>query len=188
MRRMVSVFLLSAIVLFGMVCGGQSQDSLIGREAPGFVLRDLDGKTVSLREFKGKVILLGFWATWCKPCRRELAELEKIHQTYKAEGLAIVGVTLDQSAGKARDYLDGIKVTFPNLLATRSMASNYGIMVIPTAFIIDRAGIVTRVLLGFPTEPGEIKERIDNLERELSILLRKAPPSSDPGGPISQPL
>jgi peroxiredoxin len=117
--------------------------------ADAFTVRDVDGKPVSLSDFKGKVVLLNFWATWCPPCAREMPSMEKLYQAYSAKGFAIVGVSVDVGASRnVKEFAQKLKVTFPILHDRDSIVSrHYSVPGVPTSYLIDRRGrIVYRVL------------------------------------------
>jgi peroxiredoxin len=117
--------------------------------APGFTLPDLNGKTVSLADFKGKVVVLDFWATWCPPCRMEIPDFVKLQTEYGSKGVQIVGIALDEP-GKARAFAQQNGMNYPVLLGTDEIAMRYGgIEGIPTTFIIDRNGKLANRLEGY---------------------------------------
>lgn len=119
-------------------------------QAPDFTLQDLQGKAVSLRAFRGKVVLLNFWATWCVPCQWEMAELEKLYQAYKEKGFVVLAVALDaDGAQTVKPFVRERKLTYPILLDTRlEAARRYQIFGPPTTFLIDRQGRVIGEVLG----------------------------------------
>ncbi len=83
-----------------------NSDKIINSKAPDFTLKDLNGKTVSLSAFKGKVVLLNFFATWCPPCRAEMPALNKLYHTLKPRGLEVVAVSTDRSINDIKDFLE----------------------------------------------------------------------------------
>ena len=85
-----------------------------GDTPPPIGLPDLDGKEVDLHQLEGKVVLVDFWASWCGPCREEMPVLEALHKKYADEGLVIIGVNIDSSAKKMKNFLKGASVTFPH--------------------------------------------------------------------------
>jgi len=128
--------------------------------APDFTLADLNGNWVSLSEFKGKVVLLNFWGTWCGPCRREIPDFIKLTEKYKKDGLEIVGITLTSgSPERIQSFSDkwGINYTLLTDIEgneTRVVTAEYGqvtgqrINGIPTTFIIDREGYIRQRYVG----------------------------------------
>ena len=104
-----------------------STNSLIGQPAPDISLKDMQGNTVTLSQFKGKVVVLNFWATWCPPCREEMPSMERLHQQFKDQGLVLLAVNVEQ---------DGARV------------KAYGVFRFPESFIIDRNGVIVDKIIG----------------------------------------
>jgi len=113
-----------------------------------FTLPLLGGANASLSSYKGKIVILNFWATWCPPCRAEMPSMEKLYQRFKNQGLEILAVDLGESAVTVRRFIQNNRYTFPVMLDTDNrIGSLYGIQAIPTTFIIDREGkIIARVI------------------------------------------
>ncbi len=121
--------------------------SRIGEMAPDFSLRSLDGQMVSLSQFRGSVVILDFWASWCVPCRNTLPALHALWREVADRGVAFVGISLDRSGSAAAGYLsavdfEGMLALWESLAAAQSVASLYGARTIPRTVIIDRRGIV----------------------------------------------
>lgn len=117
------------------------------RAAPDWRLAGLDGKTVKLSDFKGKVVVLNFWATWCPPCRKEIPDLIALQKKY-GKDLVVVGVSLDENGLAAvKSFVAKNGINYPVVMGDQETASAYGgITAIPTTFVIDRAGnIVGRI-------------------------------------------
>jgi peroxiredoxin len=110
-------------------------------KAPDFALPDLAGKKSRLTDFRGKVVVLNFFATWCLPCRDEMPALERLHQTYKDKGLAVLAVEIRESAKDVRTFMQEFMISFPALLdADGSVASTYGIRPVPATYLISPDG------------------------------------------------
>jgi peroxiredoxin len=166
----ISLFLLIGMgpSLPGNTANGISplnSDNIIKSKAPDFTLKDLNGKTVSLAAFKGKVVLLNFWATWCPPCRAEMPALNKLHHMLKPRGLEVIAVSTDRSINDIKDFLESHKVDFTVLFdADRNAAKQYRVFSMPTTFLISRSGIIVEKFYGEYdwTEP-ETKGKIEKL-------------------------
>jgi thiol-disulfide isomerase/thioredoxin len=128
--------------------------------APAWKLKDLNGATVSSEQLKGKVVVLDFWATWCPPCRQEIPGYTELQKKYGPQGLAIVGVSLDE-AGPAvvKDFAGKFKINYQMLMADEAVQTAFGgVEAIPTTFLIDRDGKIRDRKVGSePTEEYEQK-------------------------------
>ncbi len=117
--------------------------------APAFTLEDLQGKKVALADFKGEVVVLDFWATWCPPCRREIPDFITLQKEYADRGVQIVGVALDEFP-KVQAFVRDNGMNYPVLMGTDAVVAQYGgIEGIPTTFIIDRQGKIVERFEGF---------------------------------------
>jgi thiol-disulfide isomerase/thioredoxin len=119
----------------------------IGDLAPGFTLKDLQGESISLSDFRGKVIILDFWASWCPPCRYSMPHLNEIGQRYQDEGLVVVAVSLDPNMADISTFLEengysDIVVLWESPTAAQAVKTRYGVSGIPHTFVIDRQGII----------------------------------------------
>ncbi len=134
-------------------------------EAPDFVLSDLAGKPVQLTEFKGKMVILNFWATWCGPCREEIPDFVDLYKKHKDRGLIIIGISLDQAGGDmVKSFVSRYKMNYPVLLTDNQIENSYGgVYSIPTTFIISRNGRVVNRFIG---NPG-----IEAFKREINKWL-----------------
>src|SRR5262245_30176561 len=135
------VLLISA--LLGVALSAFGQQAINQQEsAPAFELKDLKGRTVRLNDYRGKVLLLNFWATWCAPCRAEMPDLLKMQNEYQSKGLQVVGMTYpDYTRSGVRSITRRLKVNYPILLGNPELAEKYGVgEVLPTTIVIDRDG------------------------------------------------
>ncbi len=112
--------------------------------APAFSIKDMTGKTITLDSLKGKVVVLNFWATWCPPCRAEVPDFVAFYNEHKADGLEILGVSVDtNTASQVPAFIQKNAVTYPVAMFTNKIVRDYGpIDAIPTTFIIDKTGRV----------------------------------------------
>ena len=122
----------------------QGLPDLRGKPAPGFTLKTPEGKTVSLADYKGKAVLLNFWATWCGPCKLEMPWLIDLQKQYESQGFTVLGISEDDGAVKdVSDFASKIGVNYPILLANEKVSKAYGgIDYLPTSYYIGRDGKV----------------------------------------------
>jgi cytochrome c biogenesis protein CcmG/thiol:disulfide interchange protein DsbE len=140
MKKMLPLLVAAGFLALasGVVCGPQEENSA----APDFALTDLAGKPLRLADFKGKVLLLNFWATWCPPCRAEIPDFISSYKDYRDKGLAIVGVSVDQLApARLNEWVAQAGINYPVALATEQVISDYRPGdYIPTTILVDREG------------------------------------------------
>jgi peroxiredoxin len=114
--------------------------------APTFTLPARGGSTINLSQFKGQVVMINFWASWCVPCRKEMPLLETIYKKYKPLGFTLIGVNVEPDQKDAESFLKQTPVTFPVLFDAKSQVSGlYNVQVMPTTVFIDRKGNVRMV-------------------------------------------
>jgi len=110
-------------------------------EAPDFSLKDLNGRTVRLTDFRGKVVFLNFFATWCVPCRLEMPAMERLHRDFKDKGLVVLAVDIQEGAKTVRPFVQELKLSFPALLdGDGSVAIMYSVRPVPATYLISRDG------------------------------------------------
>ncbi|MBT3274132.1 MAG: redoxin domain-containing protein [Spirochaetales bacterium] len=120
-----------------------------GVEAPDFELEFLNGEKRKLSEFRGDVVFLNFWATWCPPCRLEMPSMQALYDRHASSGLTILAVDLQEPETAVRKFVDDYKLTFPIPLDSEGrVGAMYGVRSIPTTYIIDRDGMVLSVAVG----------------------------------------
>jgi peroxiredoxin len=160
-------FLLSTSKGFAENPSPYAIESLSGQKAPDFMLKDLDGKSVTLASHRGKVVILVFWASWCPPCKDELQSLDKLYGMYKNKGLVILAVSSDRSLSAVKDFIVQNPVTFNILFDERLSVSRdlYKAFMVPTTFVIDRRGTI------FKKHFGEQDWTKPLLIREIDALL-----------------
>ncbi len=135
-------------------------------EAPDFTLPDSSGESVRLSSFRGKVVLLNFWATWCSPCKAEIPMLDELQRAYGDRGLVVLGVSLDDEGwGAVRPFLAQTKVGYRVMVGHAEIARLYGnVESLPATLLIDRAGRVAATHTGLVSK--------ETYERELRALLQ----------------
>jgi cytochrome c biogenesis protein CcmG/thiol:disulfide interchange protein DsbE len=159
-----SLFLLLAIVGLGLI-RAQEGPIQVGKKAPDFVLTTFDGEEIRSQELSGKVIVVNFWASWCKPCEQEAADLEEAWRMYRDSGeVAFLGVDYVDTEPEARAYLDKFEITYPNGpdLGTR-ISQAFRIRGVPETYIIDKNGVLAHVQIGPFQSLDEIIAAIDPL-------------------------
>ena len=156
-----SIMLIVLIIVgVGVIVLLQTKDSFLnlpgkprlgkGVPAPDFALPDLDGNMVSLADYKGKVVFLNIWATWCPPCVEEMPSMEKLYQTLKGEAFEILAVSMDESGAQAvLPFVKKHKLSFPALTDTKGALKNlYQTTGVPESFVIDKDGIIVEKVIG----------------------------------------
>jgi peroxiredoxin len=124
----------------------------VGTPAEEFSLRDLNGDKVGLSDFRGKVVLLDFWATWCPPCRDELPWIDALYRQHKGKDLVVLGVS-DEDTGTIRGFLKNFGYELPTLVdSERAVHTMYGVQIIPTMVVINRNGVVVADYVGRRSE------------------------------------
>jgi len=133
--------------------------------ARDFTLPLLNGGDATLSSYRGKVVILNFWATWCPPCRTEMPSMEVLYQRFKNQGLEILAVDLGEDAATVRQFIQSNGYTFPVLLDRNNRVSNnYGIEAIPTSYILDREGrIIARIIGSIYWDTPQILAAFDAL-------------------------
>ncbi|MDP6657299.1 MAG: TlpA disulfide reductase family protein [Nitrospinaceae bacterium] len=118
--------------------------------AQDFSLKNLEGKEVNLSQFRGKYLLINFWATWCGPCKIEMPSLEALYRRFKSDKFDMLGISNDMFGDRVvRPYVKASKLTFPMLLDQRMTVSHqYGVVSLPTTFLVDPQGKIIGVLQG----------------------------------------
>ena len=145
------------------------------RAAPEFSLKDINGATVRLSDYRGKVVLLNFWATWCSPCRIEIPWFIEFEQKNKDRGFAVVGIAMDEEGWDVvRPFLAGMRVNYRTLKGDDMIAQLYGgVDSLPTTFLIDRQGKIAAVHMGLISKniyQNEIQELLTDPPDRAGLL------------------
>ncbi len=140
------------------------------RHAPDFTLATIDGNRVRLSDFKGKVVLLDFWATWCPPCRAAIPHLVELQEKYGKDGLVVIGMNMDQNPDDLAEFMSRTTFNYPVVRVDEQTRTAYGgVPSIPMAFLIDRKGRIREKYMGYSAEIAE------NMDRMIQHLLQETP-------------
>lgn len=145
-RLHVFLFTLAALLIVF------SSPTVLGQEAvrPQFALKNINGSTVRLRAYRGKVVLINFWATWCPPCRAEMPDLVRLQREHAKQGLQIIGITYPpEKKSRVRRFARSLKVNYPIILGTRQIRERFSSdETLPLTVVIDRDGKVKEIISG----------------------------------------
>ncbi len=173
-KRSRAVVVLTAAAILALVFGivwmqsSKYEPLTVGKVAPDFDLPDLEDNYVQLSDFRGKVVFLNFWATWCKPCREEMPSMEVLYRNFKQDGLVVLAVSIDRVTTKQEipPFVKSLNLTFPVLIDSWGQTDKrYKLMGVPETYIIDQQGILREKVIG----PRDWT-RLDNLEMVTALL------------------
>lgn len=204
MRRNALVFVALTVAVLAMLASGKYLDrarkhgplklvgDIKGIEAPDFSLLTLDGQKVKLSDYRGKAVLLNFWATWCPPCKVEMPWFVDLQKQYGKDGLVILGVAMDDSEpASIAKFAQGLGVNYTVLLGTDKVSDDYGdVQYLPTTFFIGRNGAIVDKLTGLldrkdieddvkktlSTDPGTPMRPVTVQQNQAQIQHKPAPP------------
>ncbi len=139
-----------------------------GRLAPDFTRTDLSGSTLSLSHYRGKIVLLNFWATWCAPCLEEIPKFSLWQQTYGANGLQVLGVSMDDDSAPVKRTLRKYGIVYPVVMGDAPLGELYGgVLGLPQSYLIDASG---RIVARYEGEPD-----LNQMESRIRELLTRLP-------------
>jgi len=145
-----------------------ASSGLTGQSAPDFALKSSTGENLRLSEYRGDVVMVNFWATWCGPCRQEMPLLDELYSRYERVGFSLLGVNIDDDSSKAMNMAAELGVSFPVLFDDRKEVSKlYEVEAMPVTVLIDREGTVRYVHHGY--KPGYEEKYLD----QIRSLLRE---------------
>lgn len=166
-----SFFRVTLVILTLYACFGSSNAFSV--QAPEFKLEGQQ-KQVALSNYRGQVVYLDFWASWCQPCRKSFSWMNKMQSLYGKEGFKVIAINLDESREKANTFLKQVPAGFDVAFDPRgNTAKSYQIKAMPSSYIIDKQGKVVHANLGFRGNDEEkLEEKIRNLIRQSTVASR----------------
>jgi peroxiredoxin len=146
------------------------------KPAPNFSLKDADGNAVNLADYRGKVVLINFWATWCGPCEAEIPWFIEFEKKYKDQGFAVLGVSMDDDGWKSvRPYIASHKINYRIMIGSEVVSQQFGeIEALPTSFVLDREGRIASNHVGLVDKVDYQNEIVKLLQDPKSIAVRDA--------------
>ena len=127
--------------------------------APEFTLPQLNGQQVSLSSYRGRIVLLDFWATWCVPCREETPHFVELQQKYGERGLQVIGVSMDDSPAPVRPFVEQFHVNYPIVMGSDDISTKFGgLLGMPTSYLINRDGKIVKRYIGSLNEAQIVKD------------------------------
>ncbi len=164
--RIKSVLMGLALSVFAATSLASS--GLEGQQAPDFALKSSSGQNLRLSEYRGDVVMINFWATWCGPCRQEMPLLDELYTRYQRVGFNLLGVNIDDDSRRAMQMVEELGVSFPVLFdASKEVSKLYEVQAMPVTVLVDREGNVRHVHHGY--KPGYEEKYLD----EVRSLLRE---------------
>lgn len=159
--------LLGALISI-LAASSLAASDLAGQTAPDFALKSASGKNLRLSEFRGDVVMINFWATWCGPCRQEMPLLDELYSRYQRVGFSLLGVNIDDDSRRAMQMVEDLGVNFPVLFDERKEVSKlYEVEAMPVTVLLDREGTVRHIHYGY--KPGYEEQYLT----EIRSLLRE---------------
>jgi peroxiredoxin len=161
--------MLRIVLSVALLCGAAAtQGKEMNEPAPDFTLKSRSGENLRLEDFRGQVVMLNFWASWCGPCRQEMPLMDTIYEQYKDLGFTVLAVNVDENREEAHRFLDKVPVSYPILYDPESRVSEqYNVQAMPTTVMIDRNGKARFVHYGY--KPGYE----DDYEKQIRQLVRE---------------
>ncbi|RLA31720.1 MAG: TlpA family protein disulfide reductase [Gammaproteobacteria bacterium] len=160
--------ILPGIILAIFAASSLASSTLEGQSAPDFVLKSSTGNNLRLSEYRGDVVMINFWATWCGPCRQEMPLLDDLYGRYQRVGFTLLGVNIDDDSRRAMKMIEELGVNFPVLFdESKDVSKLYAVEAMPVTVLVDREGTVRHVHHGY--KPGYEEKYLT----EIRALLRE---------------
>jgi peroxiredoxin len=164
MRRPAALALL-VLALFAAGCEREKKAEAPKAEDLDFALKDVGGREVRLSDYRGKVVLLEFFATWCPPCRMAVPEMNELHRRLSGKDAVVIAVSVGERMEDVREFVSGQGITYTVLVDNEGIDSRFGVSTIPSTFILDKNGAVVARHMGFM--PGFADEMAREIEKHL---------------------
>ena len=156
------------LVFSVFAAGSLAASGMTGQPAPDFALKSSSGENLRLSEYRGDVVMINFWATWCGPCRQEMPLLDELYSRYQRVGFNLLGVNIDDDSSRAMDMIDELGVSFPVLFdSSKEVSRLYQVDAMPVTIIVDRDGNVRYLHQGY--KPGFE----DTYQQQVRALIRE---------------
>jgi peroxiredoxin len=157
-----------ALVFSAFAASSLASSGMEGQKAPDFALKSSTGENLRLSEYRGDVVMINFWATWCGPCRQEMPLLDELYNRYQRVGFNLLGVNIDDDSRRAMQMAEELGIDFPVLFdATKEVSRLYEVEAMPVTVLVDREGTVRYVHHGY--KPGYEDKYLD----QIRSLLRE---------------
>jgi peroxiredoxin len=165
---MLNVKAMMVAALLALLVFPAAYADVVEGPAPDFTLKSRSGENVKLSEYRGDVVMINFWASWCAPCRQEMPLLEEMYKKYSDLGFVLLGVNVEEDSAKANDLLREVAVTFPVLFDnTNEVTKLYNVVAMPSTVLVDRDGKMRYLHRGYlPGYENEYVKQIKELIRE----------------------
>lgn len=162
---------LSASILmlwaFFLLAGMAAKPPLVGGPAPDFQLDQINGSPTKMSDYRGQIVLLNFWATWCKPCKKEMPEIQAAYEALKDQGFVVLALNFAEKAEKVEKLVKEMGLTFPILLDRKvAVAERYRVVSLPVTFFVDANGIIKEQIFGGSLTLDQITEVFQRLQRK----------------------
>ncbi len=164
-RRLCPGLLVAAAALIALLLTACSPPApaRLGSPAPDFALPSLDGPSVRLADFKGRPVLINFWATWCVPCREEMPLMQEVYEQYRERGLVILAINMEEDAQTVRRWVDQGGFTFTFVLDSEGeQVKRYNVTAAPTSYFVGRDGVIRDLKLGALTR-SDMQGKVEKL-------------------------